>query len=34
MKRVSRDRKQEKKFFVALGIITLLLIVVLFLVYS
>jgi len=34
MKRVTRDRKQEKKFFIALGIITLVLILVLFLIYS
>jgi hypothetical protein len=34
MQRQVRDRKDQKKFFIALGIITLLLILVLFLVYS
>lgn len=34
LQRHGRDRKQEKKFFIALGVITLLLILVLYLVYG
>ncbi len=34
MQRQVRDRKEQKKFFLALGIITLLLILILFLIYS
>lgn len=34
LKRKVRDRKQEKRFFLTLGIITLVLIVILYLVYS
>jgi len=34
MQRQVRDRKDQKKFFITLGIITLLLILVLFLIYS
>ena len=34
LKRKVRNRKQEKRFYITLGIITLLLIIILFLVYS
>ena len=34
LKKKVRDHKQERKFFIVLGVITLLLIVILFVVYS
>jgi len=34
MQRKVRDRKQEKQFFITIGVITLLLIIVLFLIYG
>lgn len=34
LQRKARDRKQEKRFFIALGIVTVVLIIILYLVYS
>jgi hypothetical protein len=34
LQREARDHKQEKKFFIALGIITAVLIIILYLIYS